>query len=156
MTPSPGSLPSRTTLLLEDTSSYFDQHKCEQHELIAANRGCLAPTTPATPASTDSRPRRGFGLAPWHRRTSQESLLSVSSSVHRLLMGKAPAATPAATSEKYVDRTGETYDRGKKMPDLVRICDRCFLVEISETGQPTFLPSVSYFLQLNFSPDLEH
>ena len=138
-------LPSRTTLLLEGTSSYFDRQQREQRDRNATNCAYPVPTTPQTPASADSRPRRGFGLAPWHRRTSQESLLSVSSSVHRLLMGRPPVATPAP-EKQYADPTGEKPDRGKDMQEYTKSVTDSFTVEISELGQPTFLPSVRRFL----------
>jgi parafibromin len=112
-------LPSRTTLLLEGTTNYFDRQQHEQHERSCTNRAHIGPATPQTPASTDSRPRRGFGLAPWHRKTSQESLLSVSSSVHRLLMGRPPAATPAP--ENYNDDPLD--DRGKYLSEYLENSD---------------------------------
>lgn len=43
--------------------------------------------------------RRHLGLAPWHRKTSQDSILSVSSSILDLLRGKPPPATPHDLSD---------------------------------------------------------
>ncbi|KAG0649142.1 Cell division control 73 [Hyphodiscus hymeniophilus] len=117
--------PTRTILLLEGTSNYLDQQLQDQRER-RVNGFYPVSETPQTPISIDGRPRRRFGLAPWHRKTSQESLLSVSSSVHRLLMGKAPAPAATPTVEtSYEDYAGLSYEK----------------VEISEPGQPTFLPS---------------
>jgi parafibromin len=86
-------LASHTTMLLEGTSSYFEKLQQERAQLQPNQLSRVG--TPQSPVSTlDDRPRRRFGLAPWHRRNSHESLLSVSSSVHRLLRGRTPAATP--------------------------------------------------------------
>ena len=109
------SFPSGMTLLLEGTSSYLDRHEYGQREQNTMDRGHLLPETLETPQSADIRPRRGFGLAPWHGRTSQESLLSVSSSVRRLLMGKAPAATPYE-EQPYADGGRTIHERGNDQP----------------------------------------
>lgn len=102
---SPGNLASRTTMLLQGTTSYFDRIQ------RVGNRRTLA--TEASPSSSylTKRSRRRFGIAPWHRRHSQDSLLSVSSSVHKLLMGKTPIATPSA-EKHYVGPDGKTYPTG--------------------------------------------
>jgi len=101
------SLTSRTTMLLQATTSYFDRMQRERHGQ------CPVAETPKTPSSPGSRSRRRFGIAPWHRRHSHDSLLSVSSSVHNLLMGKTPVATPM--SEKYyAGPGGKAYPRGNQ------------------------------------------
>jgi parafibromin len=98
-------LTSRTTTLLHATTSYFDRMQRDR------NGQCPVAESPKTSSSPDSRSRRRFGVAPWHRRRSHDSLFSVSSSVHNLLMGKTPVATPAL--EKYYSGPeGKPYPRG--------------------------------------------
>jgi hypothetical protein len=97
-------LPSRTTMLLEGTASLLGRQRFGS--AIQNNRAFLVPDTPQSQTSVETRPRRTFGLAPWHRKSSHESLLSVSSSVHRILMGRAPAVTPAP--EKQNDNPFDT------------------------------------------------
>lgn len=100
---------SSTTTVLEGAANYFDRAQRDRGNLFAS---FPAIPTPASPASPEARPRRMFGLAPWHRKTSHDSLLSVSSSVHDLLMGKTPAATPNPEC-RYAGHDGKTYPRGK-------------------------------------------
>ncbi|CZS92254.1 uncharacterized protein RAG0_02719 [Rhynchosporium agropyri] len=84
-------LASQTTQLLQGTSQYLDR---VQRQRCQTSAPYILPDDAHTPGSQSSRSTRKFGLAPWHRRSSYESILSVSSSVFRLLLGKAPAATP--------------------------------------------------------------
>jgi parafibromin len=103
-------LASRTTILLEGTSNYFE--KLQQERAQLQSRQLLRQETAQSPASSlDSRPRRRLGLAPWHRRNSHESVLSVSSSVHRLLQGMTPAATPVL-ERRYIGSDGKEYLAG--------------------------------------------
>ena len=97
----PGTLASRTTILLHGASNYFDltQRRSNRHAEIS----------PSHSLGSRSRPR--LGIAPWHRRHSHDSVLSVSSSVRSLLLGKTPTATP--TPEKhYAGPDGRTYPTG--------------------------------------------
>jgi parafibromin len=102
------SLKSKTTMVLEGASQYFNE---EQRNRAAKKYESASPRSIASFASSDGRLRFGFGLAPWHRRSSHESFLSVSSSVHRLLMGKAPAATPKSEAS-YRGPEGRLFQKG--------------------------------------------
>lgn len=103
-------LASRTTILLEGTSNYFE--KLQQERAQLQSHQLLRQETAQSPASSqDSRPRRRLGLAPWHRRNSHESVLSVSSSVYRLLRGRTPAATPVL-ERRYIGSDGKEYLAG--------------------------------------------
>lgn len=101
-------LASRTTLILEGATGYFDRMQQERKDRYGR---LLSPGTPLTPVSPG---RRAFGLAPWHRRNSHESVLSVSSSVHKLLRGKTPAATPVPKSQYTLD--GKEFIKGVRNP----------------------------------------
>jgi parafibromin len=112
---SEGGLAPQTTVVLEGASSYFERAQRERnqrHEALAS------PATSCGPASPGSRSRR-FGLAPWHRRTSHESLFSVTSSVHKLLMGKTPAATPNPAGA-YTGQDGKSYPKGTDQSSLLK------------------------------------
>jgi parafibromin len=89
-------LASRTTMILEGVAGYFDRIQQERKD---RNGRLMSPGTPGTLVTPASPGRRAFGLAPWHRRNSHESIISVSSSVHKLLRGKTPAATPVPESQ---------------------------------------------------------
>ncbi|PVH85981.1 hypothetical protein DL98DRAFT_511063 [Cadophora sp. DSE1049] len=116
-------LTSRTTMLLQGTSQYLDRAELERYQIAAP---CLAPEAPETPGSSSLRSIRRFGLAPWHRRSSHESILSASSSVFKLLLGKPPAATPNPDYQ-YEGTDGKTYLKVDiASPDPI---------------EPTFLPS---------------
>jgi parafibromin len=93
-------------MILEGAAGYFNRMQQERED---RNGRLLSPATPLTPASPD---RRIFGLAPWHRRNSHESILTVSSSVHRLLQGKTPAATPV--TEGLYQFGGKEYAKGDR------------------------------------------
>lgn len=101
-------------MVLEGTSHYFEKlqrNRRERKDRLYEVATIGSPRSVVT-SSVDGRSmRRGFGLAPWHRRNSHESLLSVSSSVHRLLMGKTPATTPRS-EEKYFGPGGESFSKG--------------------------------------------
>ncbi|EPQ65503.1 BgtA-20104 [Blumeria graminis f. sp. tritici] len=116
---------SRTTFLLEETSKYFKRSKKSQKSKNGTNLTINTPKTISSYASFDSSPRP-FGFAPWHRTESYESLWSLSSSVHRLLIGKTPPATPVLEN-KYVGSDGKMYS----------------MVDISSTDplEASFLPS---------------
>lgn len=108
LTAVPG-LKSRTTELLEGTSHCLDERERER-----VKRQCAGVTTPRSidsHATFHGRLKRGFGLAPWHRRASYESIFSATSSIRQLLMGKNPAGTPKWAG-KYVDANGDLFDRG--------------------------------------------
>jgi hypothetical protein len=61
-------------------------------------------------------------------------------------MGRSPTTTPV--SEKhYFDRNGEKHERGKSLENHIETATDGLTVEISEPGQPTFLPSVRILLQ---------
>lgn len=105
---SPG-IKSRTTVLLEGTSQYLNEAERERIEKKLS--GFATPRSVGTNASLDGRLRRGFGLAPWHRRASHESVFSATSSIRQLLMGKNPAATPNPDG-KYFDANGNLFDKG--------------------------------------------
>ena len=110
-------LASRTTILLEGTSNYFE--KLQQERAQLQTQQLLRQNTAQSPASSlDSRPRRRLGLAPWHRRKSHESVLSVSSSVHRLLQGMTPAATPVL-EQRYIGSDGKEYLAGIVLIQIV-------------------------------------
>ncbi|KAK0102891.1 accessory factor associated with RNA polymerase II [Cadophora gregata] len=114
---------SRTTMLLQGTSQYLDR---AEQESCQASKPCLPPEAPQTPGSSSLRSFRRFGLAPWHRKTSHESILSASSSVFKLLLGKAPAVTPNPDYQ-YEGTDGKTYLKVDiASPDPI---------------EPTFLPS---------------
>jgi hypothetical protein len=81
---------SRTATLLHGTTHPLELFEQQQIERQKTEQRLLAIHPPASP---DGRRR---GLAPWHRRQSHESLLSVSSSIYKILMGKSPMATPAS------------------------------------------------------------
>jgi parafibromin len=102
-------LASRTTILLGGTSNYFEKLQQERAQ-VQSHQG-LRHTIQSPASSQYSRPRRRLGLAPWHRRNSHESVLSVSSSVHRLLRGKTPAATPVL-ERRYIGSDGKVYLAG--------------------------------------------
>ncbi|KAH7314052.1 hypothetical protein BKA65DRAFT_600110 [Rhexocercosporidium sp. MPI-PUGE-AT-0058] len=116
-------LNSRTTMLLQGTSQYLGQVQRERCQISVP---CRPPDPPQTPCSQSSRSTRRFGLAPWHRRSSHESILSASSSVFRLLLGKPPVTTPNPDYQ-YEGNDGRTYPKVDiTSPDPV---------------EPTFLPS---------------
>jgi len=99
---------SRTTMLLQGTSTYFDR---VQRERIIRRERLGSSSGPQTPASSDSRFPKRIGLAPWHRRNSHDSLLSASSSIRGLLMGRTPSATPIP-ERQYAGAGGKQYPRG--------------------------------------------
>jgi parafibromin len=103
-------LKSRTTMLLEETSNYLIQQQREREYAEKGYRGAT-PRSIASLASFDGRFRRGFGLAPWHRRNSHESFLTATSSVRALLMGKTPSATPVSEG-RYMGPAGQSFVRG--------------------------------------------
>ncbi|KAF8863201.1 hypothetical protein BDZ45DRAFT_738535 [Acephala macrosclerotiorum] len=109
---------SRTTTVLEGAARYFNNQQRLGTKSYAS--------TPALPSSPEYRPRRPFGLAPWHRKSSNDSFLSVSSSVHQILMGRTPAASPYPEF-RYAGHEGRTYPK----------------VDISspDPSEPNFLPS---------------
>ncbi|KAM3085194.1 hypothetical protein ACMFMG_003623 [Clarireedia jacksonii] len=118
ISPKTSRVPSSTTILLEGAASFFEQNRLSES---SGGPPCL---TSKSFNSTDSK-RRKFGLAPWHnRRQSDNSMLSASSSVHNILMGKTPMPTPRSEAQ-YVGTKGKSYVR----------------VEISESEAPSFLPS---------------
>lgn len=117
-------LTSQTTMLLQGTSQYLDRAELERSQTSAAG---LPPEVPRTPRSSSIRSIRRFGLAPWHRRSSQESILSASSSVFKLLLGKPPAATPNPDYQ-YEGTDGRTYLK--------------VVIASPDPIEPTFLPSV--------------
>ncbi|CZR62381.1 uncharacterized protein PAC_12278 [Phialocephala subalpina] len=110
---------SRTTTVLEGAASYFNNQR-----VGLGSKSCAS--TPVLPSSPEYRTRRPFGLAPWHRKSSNGSFLSVSSSVHQILMGRTPVASPHP-DRKYAGHEGRTYPN----------------VEISspDPNEPNFLPS---------------
>lgn len=76
----------------------------------------LSPLTKLDEEDPSSRVR---GLAPWHRANSDETMMSASSSVHKLLMGDTPLATPIPQSRHspehtYEDFKGKSYEKGIK------------------------------------------
>ncbi|PMD47399.1 hypothetical protein L207DRAFT_560909 [Hyaloscypha variabilis F] len=131
----PGNLASHTTMLLQGASTYFDRaHHRSNH---------LATLSPST-SSLDGRRRPKLGIAPWHRRHSNDSLMSVTSSVRNLLMGKTPVATPIP-EKHYVGPDGMTYPTGKMKNQNAKYCqaDIWILVQLAshDPDEPTFLPS---------------
>lgn len=138
-------LTSRTTMLLQGTSQYLDR---VQRDICQTSVPSLPSDIPQTPGSQSSRSTRRFGLAPWHRRGSHESILSVSSSVFKLLLGKAPAATPNSDYQ-YEGTDGRAYTKGMPSPKNVLIFPTILThscsVDITSPDpvDPTFLPSVS-------------
>lgn len=102
---------SRTATVLEGAAQYFDRTHRDRGK-INVNDSTPSLHTPHTPASPDVRHRRVLGLAPWHRKTSNDSFLSVSSSVHEMLMGKTPAQTPNPDHE-YNGHEGRSYPKGE-------------------------------------------
>ncbi len=105
------SLSSRTATLLKGTSSYFDRLNREKSD---RQRRYLATASPQSSSSPSSRrSRRRFGLAPWHhRRNSNDSQYTISSSVHKLLRGETPMATPKSEG-RYMGSTGASFPQGK-------------------------------------------
>ncbi|TVY83590.1 Cell division control protein [Lachnellula suecica] len=117
------SMVSRTALVLEGTSHYLYRIQREGTQ----RRQTFYSKEAQTPSSV--KHHRTLGLAPWHRKGSKESMLSVSSSIHRLLLGKTPAPTPGPPDAKYTGYLGEEYPKGSE-------------VDISDPrGPATFLPS---------------
>ena len=99
-------------MLLEETTNYFDRAQLEREQMAQQYLNIANTNGPPT----ESRPRSRFGFAPWHlRRNSSESLMSVSSSVHRLLMGKTPMGTPIPEAQ-YGGQQGRRYTRGRSVP----------------------------------------
>ncbi|KAF4637271.1 hypothetical protein G7Y89_g786 [Cudoniella acicularis] len=139
----PTERPSRTTMLLEGTSNYFE--KAEQEE--KHRREMQPPQHPKPSPSPDSRPRRGFGLAPWHRKNSSESLLSASTSVYRILMGKTPSATPIGG-----DKTPS--GKGKLCPTNASQQDPLLLLRQSIASESACIPSITEDVTSNSSVDL--
>jgi len=117
-------LKSRTTVLLEGTSQYLNEK--ERERIAKKYAGIATPRSIASHATFDGRLNRGFGLAPWHRRASHESVFSATSSIRGLLMGKNPASTPNLDG-KYVGANGDLFER----------VDLCSL----DPRDPTCLPS---------------
>lgn len=141
MAAAPG-LKSRTTVLLEGTSQYLSETERERIEKKCA--GFATPRSIASHATFDGRLRRGFGLAPWHRRNSHESVFSATSSIRQLLMGKNPAATPNLDG-KYVDANGDLFERGTNpISSLHTSSTDSSLVDLCspDPRDPTCLPSV--------------
>jgi parafibromin len=134
----PGSLASRTTILLHGASSYFDRTQRQSNLLTA-----LSPSP-----SLGSRTRPRLGVAPWHRRHSHDSILSVSSSVRNLLMGKTPIATPVH-ERHYIGPDGKSYPTGIYEGQKITEYKAHTLISVqlasSDPQEPTFLPSVSTF-----------
>jgi hypothetical protein len=59
-------------------------------------------------------------------------------------MGRTPAATPTSEKQKeYANKAGERHGKGKSQVNCTDPAINDLTVEISEPGQPTFLPSVS-------------
>lgn len=103
-----------------------------QHDLHESGRAPVSPDT-----------RRRHGLAPWHRRNSNDSMLSVSSSVHRILMGKSPLATPASISDKSNADTTRSVAKCKKgFPHHTASSANKYLVDPFNPKRDTFLPTV--------------
>ena len=98
---------SRTTILLHGASTYFDR---------AQRRSNYLATESPSSSSLEGRKRPKIGLAPWHRRHSNESLLSVTSSVRNILMGKTPIATPIP-EKHYEGPDGVMYPTGNKIEE---------------------------------------
>jgi hypothetical protein len=133
----PSHLASRTTMLLQGATNYFDRTQLRIHTAGRSPR-----------PSMGSRDRPRLGVAPWHRRHSQDSMLSVSSSVRKLLMGKTPIATPRH-EKHYVGPEGKSYPTGTvlKQEQLLKNIIMTISVSVqlasSDPDEPTFLPSVS-------------
>ncbi|TAQ84088.1 hypothetical protein B7494_g7589 [Chlorociboria aeruginascens] len=118
--PSTPSIASGTTMILEGATNYLDRAERMR------NHGHHPKTSNSS--SLNSRVRPGFGLAPWHRKSSSDSVISVSSSIHDLLMGRPPLSTPNPDPDpemQYGGQKGKEYSK----------------VEISDPHDPTFLPS---------------
>jgi parafibromin len=101
-----------TMLILEGTSQHLNN---QQEEEKYARTYPASEWSPGV-AATNHRPQRGFGLAPWHRKKSQGSMISVTSatsSVHKLLMGRTPAATPRL-DRQYTDQSARSRERRKE------------------------------------------
>ncbi|KAL3417301.1 hypothetical protein PVAG01_11301 [Phlyctema vagabunda] len=155
VTPSVGEdrLQSRTTMLLEATAGYFDRVQTKKHQSILA-------ASPVTSSPDSKGSRRRFGLAPWHRRDSHDTLISVTTTLHNLLMGNTPAVSPVsstkATDEKrnrVVDMTDPLQDsflpteaRRVKTPPLPRITptgqQRGFFFEIPPQNEDAVTPGI--------------
>ncbi|PBP26161.1 hypothetical protein BUE80_DR002907 [Diplocarpon rosae] len=98
-------LASQTTMLLQGTSHFLDRVQRENSQAPGAHVPSDFPQTPGSPGGISLR---RFGLAPWHRRSSHESILSASSSVFKLLLGKGPTATPNP-EHQYEANGGRNY-----------------------------------------------
>lgn len=61
-------------------------------------------------SSPESNTRRRYGLAPWHRKNSHETVFSVSSSIREVLMGKTPVVTPNPEAQ-YTTQNGKQYTK---------------------------------------------
>ncbi|CAG8977642.1 hypothetical protein HYALB_00006592 [Hymenoscyphus albidus] len=133
---------SRTTMLLEGTSTQLEKFRKELLELQQIHTPPRRTFTSRTPTSPETRRRRG--LAPWHRRQSNESnesMWSVSSSVHKILMGKSPAASPASASDRSTTKSLLKSTRIKTPP-------------MTPGTPPTIPPPRGFFYDNNtLSPD---
>lgn len=125
--PPPERLQSRTTLILQGTTRYFEGNQSDRSRNHAYHTYHEA--SPGSQSPDSKGERRRFGLAPWHRRNSNDTVITVTSSLHELLMGEAPRPTPNSEVE-YTGHGGQRYRK----------------VEISDPKQDTFLPSVSLFV----------
>jgi hypothetical protein len=98
---------SRTKLTLEGTTSYFDRVVRYRH--LRQQHG--SPGQPETSSSDSTRaPRKHLGMAPWHRRGSNDvASWSTTSSIRNLLMGKSPTVTPASESQSQGSKNDQYF-----------------------------------------------
>ena len=101
-------LPSRTTATLEGATNALEH--------------IHFPADGRTSSLGSLGAHRNPGLAPWHRRNSQDTLWSISSSIREVLRGRTPVVTPNAKME-YGGHKGKKYAKGTFHPGLRReIC----------------------------------
>lgn len=101
------------------------------------------------PAGKDSAPlcfrpgkRRRYGLAPWHRKSSFDSFFSVTSSIHKLLLGKTPLTTPRS-AEMYAAADGQLLPKGRlAVPNFSTNADSRSSRDLGPRSSRSQLPSI--------------
>jgi parafibromin len=103
-------LPSQTTETIQGAPRALEQARCDgrpdQERQFAPDGRDLSLS------STENNGYEGkLGVAPWHRRKSQDTILSITSTVRDLLRGKTLVSTPN-TEMEYGDYRGNKYSKG--------------------------------------------
>lgn len=115
---------SQTTKIIQGTTNALEQARrdcCPDKERQFAPDG--------RELSLGSSGNNGYkgrlGVAPWHRRKSQDTMLSVTSTIRDVLRGRTPVSTPYPELE-YGDHKGNKYSKGTHCSFLrvlsIRVC----------------------------------